>query len=311
MKKIGIFCLGARRENFVVAHANELSKCKYDDFHFYLMSNNLNSDDEEKINALLKDKVSILRFDPRNSLNYMMKIVSACNIAVEKDHQFCVKHDEDCFMTSESWDKFFYGLESMQDDELVYSGVISSGVPTVDLFLEHHAPAIKEKLGEMFKNTKLGLHVVDYDSLNDEYPNGWNTDIFYEKLRNFHHYYKGIHPVRVNFDALKAINDYILDNYKEVMSAKEKPIIRDAEYYPYFCNSLNGIRTKDLINIVSDRSLFVDAFDEVPMNRYRQINNKKFVFDCGIPIIHTMYNWSPNFEYEKDLINTLIQKSLS
>jgi hypothetical protein len=35
---------------------------------------------------------------------------------------------------------------------------------------------------------------------------------------------------------------------------------------------------------------------------------KNFVFDTGIPIIHTMYNWSPEFAYEKDFIQNIMRK---
>lgn len=305
MKKIGIFCLGARRAEFAVAHAYELSKCKYDNYHFYMLGNETDDSIRNALVNILGERVSIYEFDTRNNFNYMMKVL----FAIEQNHEYSVKHDEDCFMVSESWDKFFANMENMTEQDLICTGAISSGIPTVEMFIENHAPEIKEKIYEIFKNVKLGNHGADYTSVNYDYTD-WDSDIFYERVKNFNHYYKGIHPIRVNFEALKLINDHILENFKQVMSLKDRKIIKDNSKYPYFCNNIFGIRTEDWKNFVSSRELYVDGFDEVPLNRYRELHNKNFVFDTGIPIIHTMYNWSPEFVYEKQFIHDIMRKVL-
>lgn len=303
MKKIGIFCLSSRRVEFVVAHAYELSKCKYDNFQFYLLGNGNDSVRDTLVN-ILGERVSIYEFDYTSEYNYMMKVVFALNC----NHEFSIKHDEDCYMTSASWDKFFANIENMTNDDLLCTGAISSGIPTVEMFLENHTPEIKEDLFDIFKNTKLDYRGgADYTKLNIEYES-WNPDIFYELVKNFNHHYKGIHPIRINFPALKKINDYILENFNKVMSVKDCPIIKDNSKYPYFCNNTFGIRTEDWKKVVSSRELYVDNFDEVPLNRYRELHNKNFVFDTGIPIIHTMYNWSPEFMYEKQFIQNIMRK---
>ena len=92
------------------------------------------------------------------------------------------------------------------------------------------------------------------------------------------------------------------------MSPKNSHLIKDNEKYPYFCNNIFGIKTNNWKKIISDRSLFVDNFDEVAINKYRENNKMNFVFDIGLPIIHTMYNWSPDFKYENDLIDKIINK---
>jgi hypothetical protein len=303
MKKIGVFCLGARRENFILAHAHELSKCKYDNFHFYVLCNGVDAELKEKIESYLGDKVSFYYFDRSHMLNYLMKVVFALN----QNHEYSVKHDEDCFMTTDSWDRFFNNIESLGENDLLTTGAISSGIPTVELFLKNHAPAIKTELYSMFNQTKLTDHGADYRSLNEDLPE-WDSDRFYFKVKNFDHYYKGIHPVRVRFDCQKKINDYILENFKETMTPKEGEIIKDNTKYPYFCNNIFGMKTDHWRNIVADRSLFVDNFDEVAINKYRERHNMNFVFDTGLPIIHTMYNWSPEFEYEKNLIQQITNK---
>lgn len=305
MKKIGIFCLGTRRVEFAVAHAYELAKCKYDNFQFYLLGNEMDQSVRDAITSILGDRASIYEFDSRNSYNYMMKVVFALN----QNHEFSIKHDEDCFMKAESWDKLFSNMENMTSDDLLCTGAISSGIPTVEMFLENHTPEIKDEVYDMFKNIKLGHHGADYTTLNYDYET-WNPDIFYERVKNFDHYYKGIHPIRIDFPSLKKMNDYILEHFDAVMSLKDKPIIRDNSKYPYFCNNIFGIRTDDWKKVVSSRELYVDNFDEVTLNRYRTLMGKNFVFDTGIPIIHTMYNWSPEFVYEKEFIQNIMRKVL-
>jgi hypothetical protein len=64
----------------------------------------------------------------------------------------------------------------------------------------------------------------------------------------------------------------------------------------------------DWKTIVARRDLFVDPFEEVPLNRYRHETKRNMVMDTGIPILHTMYNWSQNWEYENNLIERLIKE---
>jgi hypothetical protein len=175
------------------------------------------------------------------------------------------------------------------------------------LFIENHIPEAKEKLYSIFNSIKLGDHGADYSSLNVESQH-WDSDGFYKRVLEFNHHYKGIHPVRVSFDAVKIINDSILENFNYVMKPKDKPIIRDSSKYPYLCNNIFGIRTKDWITILQDGSLFVDNFDEVPINKFREKTKRNLVIDSGLPIIHTMYNWTPNWEYENLLIETIKTK---
>ena len=50
------------------------------------------------------------------------------------------------------------------------------------------------------------------------------------------------------------------------------------------------IKTSTWKKIVTDRSLFVDPFDEVPLNRYFRMNNKKLLFINNGFGLHLMYN---------------------
>lgn len=302
MEKIGIYCLGFRRPEAFVTHATQLSKCKNQDFHFYILGNDFSKDLAEKLFTILKGKISLLHV-PVGGFNYLKKI----HFAVNQNHEYSIKHDEDCFLTSESWDRLFDMAKLMDDSVVCSTGVISNGIPTVDMFLENHTPEIKEDLFNDFCKIKLGTHGPDYSSLNEDYQE-WNPLYFYEKVKRFDHHYKGIHPVRVSLDCVKKINNYILNNFKEVMSPKQSGIIKDNSKYPYFCNGVMLIKTKEWKTIVEDQNLYVDAFDEVPLNKYRDIHGKNILIDSGIPILHTMYNWTPDWDYENKLISSICEK---
>ena len=102
MKKIGIYCLGHRRPEAFLAHAKQLAKCNYDNFHFHLFGNEYSKENAEALYETLKDKITLYQF-PKVSENYMLKIFHA----ISMDHEYSIKHDEDCFLLSESWDRLF------------------------------------------------------------------------------------------------------------------------------------------------------------------------------------------------------------
>lgn len=305
MNNIAVFCLGHRRPSFFIAHAKELAKCSYKNFHFFLLASAISQEVINEIVSILGEKVTIKTFG--NSFNYMSKIKDALNTSL-KQYDFAIKQDEDCFMTSKSWDRFFELSNNFEDNDLMATGALSSGIPTTEFFIENHTPEIKNNIFNDFCNTKIGTFGIDYSSLNEDYKE-WDKEKFYTKVKNFNHYYKGIHPIRVNFEILKKLNDFIIDNFSKVMTPKKSIIIKDKDKYPYLCNSIFMIRPKDWEKIINDPTLYVDDFDEVPLNRYRDNHNKNLIIDPGIPMIHTMYNWTPNWDYENHLIEQICLKA--
>jgi len=308
MKKIGIISLGSRRPDFYVAHAKQLTKCKNKNFHYYLMANDYTEEQIKQLNNILPpENLTLSKAGPPIVSNYMDKILFGINT----NHEFLIKHDEDCFLVSESWDRLFALAETITDDDLCATGVISNGIPTTDLFLQNHTPEIKQELYEDFCKTKLAGKGdgADYSPLDEDYIE-WNPEYFFNKVKNFNHHYKGIHPVRVNLNSVKKINKYIIDNFKNVMTPKNTKIIKDnGKIYPYFCNGVMIIKGNEWRKIIQDKSLYVDGFDEVPLNKYRDKTKKNLIIDTGIPIIHTMYNWTPDWEYEFDLIKQICKKA--
>lgn len=305
--KIGIICLTTRRNALLYTHVKQLSKCKYRNFHIYILGENLTDDIKKFVKTHLPENSTIIDdFQPGN-YNYIQKI----NYGLNTNHEFSIKMDEDCILLSESWDKFFNTVEKMNENDLFCTGAISNGIPTCDYFIKNFIPNYQEILNNIFSFTKFNYHAgVNYSSLNaiqETQIGNWNPKKFYEGVKKINHYYKGIHPVRVNFIATKTINDAIFLDIESSMKPKNCEIIKSKEY-PYFCNNIFGIRTSDWKYIISRRDLFVDVFDEVPLNLFLKESNKNMVIDTGIPILHTLYNWCGNSDYENKLVEQINDK---
>jgi hypothetical protein len=59
---------------------------------------------------------------------------------------------------------------------------------------------------------------------------------------------------------------------------------------PYICTSFFAIRNDVWRNIINDQSLYVDNFDEVPLNKYKDKTNKKMLFITNSFCVHIIYN---------------------
>jgi hypothetical protein len=84
---------------------------------------------------------------------------------------------------------------------------------------------------------------------------------------------------------------------------------------PYFCNSLFFIKTEEWKKIISDRSLFRDGYDEVPLNLYKDNHDLNMCFARNGFCIHMAYNTiGPNKQklvqdyYTKEL-NKIIEEN--
>lgn len=316
MKKIGIFCLTLGSEDnrgrlpLILKNLKEIKNCTFNDYHFYILSNNLNKNFIDESYDILKNNITVVNNFTQDN-NYLNKIY----FALDKNHEFSIKMDDDTLLIGESWDRFFELVLEMTDDDLFCTGNITSGIPTCDTYISNFLNKDDNiKLKKLFYNTDISFNLVaDYSELNNckiEMNGLWDENIFYKYVKNFKHYYKGIHPIRVSFENTKELNDCITKYLPQSLTYKKLNKIKDCGdgIYPYFCNNFFGIKTKNWKSIVDNKSLYVDIFDEVPLNRYREITNKNMIIDLGLPILHTVYNWVTIPEYEKNFIETVLNK---
>lgn len=249
--------------------------------------------------------------------NYLEKV----NFAVQSDTTYSCKLDEDCFISEHTWDYIIENLEVLHDtSNLVLTPIMSNNIPISDLFLEDYLNnETKQKVYDLFLKQKMpnGLWGVDYSPLDEFtiYSEKWNPDSFYDAVRNLQTETKGIHPLRINYDAQVLINEFILSNPNRLFNKQE--YFYDFINRPYFTNSFFFIKTSFWKSIISETN--GDNYDEIMLNKFmrfwsQDIAYVKNGFGCHI-MFNTVYGnknrWGIGGEdgwtYEKTFFNNLNQ----
>ena len=221
--------------------------------------------------------------------NYLDKI----RIAISSNTEYSVKLDEDCFTNNHVWDYLIENVGELQNnDVLTLSPVMSNNIPSCDYFIEDFISddLVKNNVYNHFLNRPMpnGLWGVDYTLLNKFTIDAteWDVNKFYEGLNFLNTNTKGIHPLRISYEAQIEINNYILNNIDKFISNNEFKLFEINS--PYFTNSLFFIKTSEWVNILSQPT--IDAYDEIALNKYKRDNNKKFLFVKNGFGIHPMFN---------------------
>lgn len=291
MIQINILTHKEERFNFTLKSLEFLNKIKENNkekIKIVICFSNFNNLEnwENVINNLNKNNIkSEILYIKNRGLNYMEKI----NTLINSDCEYSCSMDDDIFITNDLWDYIIENINILEDeDNLFLAPLISNGIPSVDLFInDFFNDNDKQEINNIFKKTKIeNMWGVDYSSLNYEKEN-WNMD-FYENVNKINHHYKGIHPVRVSLDAHKKIADIICNNKENFL--KNKNYYIEKFKLPYFCNSFYFIKTSTWKNIINDKTLFKDEFDEVPLNLYREKNDLNMIFVRNGFCLHMAYN---------------------
>ena len=247
------------------------------------------------------------------SNNYILKIKFLINYAKKNGYKYCMKLDNDLLLPSFVFDRLFENLNILDnDDNLFLSPTLSSGIPTVEYFNEDFFDKEdKEELEKSYLmcNFPKNLWDYDYSFLNNHTINTdvWDSKEYNNSLLKCGYNYTGIHPVRITSSIIDLTNQKLL-KYKEKFYKEEKDVSLFYTKEPvYFCNSVFCIRTDVYDKIVSDQSLYVDQFDEVPLNKYCKKHNLNMVFIRKCYGIHIIYNSIPNhIEKEKQFVNNFL-----
>jgi len=152
---------------------------------------------------------------------------------------------------------------------------------------------------------------ANYEHLNQAtcYSDGvWNPDKYYSLVAQIQHFYKGIHPVRINYQLNRRINDIILNKWDEFINVPTDALRAERSQRPYLCNSVFMIKTDVWRSIIANKSLFRDPFDEVPLNIYREKNNLNWVFIRNGYCLHMIYNTVGQKQYEDELMAQCVRK---
>ena len=236
--------------------------------------------------------------------NYLVKVNYACKYAEKSSISYLMKCDNDIFIKAQTLDYMIDNLNLLENPRhLTLGPVLTSGIPGVEYFKEEFLDEAAQKhIEQMFlKTTFYNRDGASYEFLNKNTldSNEWKKDIFFNNVKCMNHHYKGIHPIRINEQSLHFLNTYIINNKERFMKDYELSII-DNDNSAYLCNSIYCIKTDIYNKIINDNSLFVDSFDEVPLNKYAWKNNMNHLFIKNGFAIHMYYNWNSNhLEYEK------------
>lgn len=226
-----------------------------------------------------------------------------CIIMSQSTSEFIIKCDEDIFMTTHGWNAFLSDLNRVNwDKNALYAPVISTGIPTIELFLDTFVdPTTIKWLRSMMHGKDVGSHWgVDYSHIKYDEHKPYD---FFLCVKNFiKHYYKGVHPIRFSLYMQKILVDYVLasDNWRAPKYDRNLvPLRVDA---PYFCNSIFLMPThsyKCAIDGILSGRYINDGFDEVGLNQMLgQNDNTPNIYNLNAVAIHPSYN-SIGLEYNK------------
>ena len=277
-----------RPENFGITY-DYLSRIKLENknkIRLHILSTQ-DFDWNSKIKNDFGIEVFIEKFENK-PLNYIDKINSCVNSGFE----YSIKLDEDCFINNHVIDFIVENIDILKDERnLLISPVMSNNIPSCDDFIEDFIEdkEIKDKVESelISQNMPNGLWGVDYSHLNEftVMAKKWNKNSFYHSVKNMNTKTKGIHPLRICYNAQILVNDYILKNLEKFETK------RDCSFYeidaPYFTNSLFAIKTNFWKEIFNNS---VDGYDEIALNEYKKNSDKNVLFIKNGFAIHTMFN---------------------
>jgi hypothetical protein len=242
--------------------------------------------------------------------NYMTKVRNAIHYAKQNNHNYMMKCDNDIFITPQTLDYIVENLNLLDDPKnLTIGPTLSSGIPSVEYFIEKFVtPEQKNHIESLFLKSQF----YDRDGASYTYLNShtigslnWNKTAFFKDVKNMDHHYKGVHPIRINYEAIDYLNNCILENKQGFFTSMPTGIIKD-DISPYLCDSIFCIKTDIYEKIINDSSLFVDGYDEVPLNKYAWNNGCSHLFVENGFAIHILYNWfSDLHSYEMNFCNKL------
>jgi len=287
-KKITINYLSHDRLNFTELMFHFLSKIKEE------------NKEKIKLNVLATYENNWKDLCDRLGIDYKIHIVQSgrnyldkIDIALSADTEYCVKLDEDNFANNYIWDYMIENADILQNDEyLALAPIMTNNIPSCDFFIEHYItdPEVRSTIYGYFLRRSMpnGLWGVDYSPLNKYtiYANDWNPTNFYKGVAELNTPTMGIHPLRISYDAQKAINDYVVDHVDSFVNKKDYSIFTVDT--PYYNNGISLIRTSEWRKILQLSQL--SGFDEVALNMYKNQNNKSILFIENAFAIHPMFN---------------------
>ncbi|KKN70798.1 hypothetical protein LCGC14_0426900 [marine sediment metagenome] len=291
---INVVYLPYRRHEFADLTFSLLSKCKNKDFHVSVCGfhNKITIHSANRARQLAKRaqdeyglNASPLIVDAHPRDNYIAKLKAASKLP----YKHTMKLDEDVFLSPDTIDFMFDNVTRLVGSNIILTPALSNGVPTCDDFIEHQLDASQTKrLHKAFSGAKVPKNLWSYNwhHINRVIECGYERNKFYAEVAKIKAHYKGIHPIRFDVPSQLMMNEFVLENIGKFTQNKDLEI--KSMKAPYFCNSCFIINTDEWKKILYSK-YYIDPFDEVPLNRYRNEKKKNFLYMPNCYGIHIMY----------------------
>jgi len=237
---------------------------------------------EPIIAKIKKFHINVDVFLVNNQNNYMNKI----SHALQNSKEYIILVDEDIFIPKNTWEFFITNLNCLENKKNFFDKKEKNIIEK--MFIKTHIPSIWG---------------VNYENLNENTTQSlfWDAENFYNNVSKIKHHYLGVHPVRFSFEAQQFINDFCINKFSKLCSASDFSLIEMKR--PYFCNSVFGIKRNTWFDVLNDKALFYDEFDEVPLNLYMKNNNLNMVFIKGSVAFHPSYNTINIYNYNYQFLS--------
>ncbi len=211
-------------------------------------------------------------------------------------YTFFIKHDEDVLVSKNTWLTLLGQTSAVLSDEknLLLTANLSTGIPSWYYFCNQFlASSLYQKLLRLLPFLKIAPRVweQDYSAISEfqEKNLKWNEEQYWKIMNDLRTPLKGLHPVRVFLLLPFIINSYVASQYTKFQNTKVNNKIAKVSDR-YLCNSFFIMKYSLYNKIFHDKSLYLDSYDELPINNYKHKTSTFFVFLKNSLAVHFLYN---------------------
>lgn len=228
---------------------------------------------------------------------YLEKLKAVFSKYTPKQYQYFIKHDDDVFIPPQVWRKLIELSPSLlEKNKEVYLTTVnlSTGIPSWSYFVKSFfTKRFVEKLEKEMANKRVPPTIWghDYSKLNAFIASKkkWDENGYWKVMNKLGYHYRGLHPLRLYIVFSALLNEKIIKNFASFYS--RQPLsswntVKDR----YLCNNFFVIPYASYRELINSKELFLDPFDELPLNRYLLKHKKAVAYLKDSVAVHVAYN---------------------
>lgn len=210
--------------------------------------------------------------------------------------RYFIKHDEDLIVSPQTWVRLLTVAPQVLKNPLTTLLTInlSTGIPSWynfgQVFLSKKE---RKQILSFLAKTKIPGHLwqKDYSPLSNylKSKTTWQENKYWQKMNTLATPFKGLHPIRIYLYLPFFINSLVLNRFVQFQTQKVSQRINKVKDR-YLCNSFFIMEYKLYQKIFEDKSLYLDTYDEIPVNLYKNRIKGHFAFLADSLGVHYLYN---------------------